>query len=163
MVSDRGKGAVEVSGRDQEGVALKVPVPGGLLAGVFTVEASLLGQGGIGTGERLSLREEPGGCPDCWPGGARRRGGASLVCGVRMERRRASPDTAAPWRGSERDARKRRWREGRKPLPGWQSDRLVVVLILLPGAVGRGAKGPACSWLYSSRQPAQLGGASWMS
>ena len=44
MVSDRGKGAVEVSGGDQEGVALKVPVPGGLLAGVFTVEASLLGE-----------------------------------------------------------------------------------------------------------------------
>jgi hypothetical protein len=32
-------------------------------------------------------------------------------------------------------------------LPGWQSDRLAVVLILLPGAVGRGAKGPACPWL----------------
>src|SRR5215472_2964615 len=46
------------------------------------------------------------------------------------------------------------WREGRKPLPGWQSDRLVVVLILLPGAVGRGAKGPACLWLCSFRQPA---------
>lgn len=28
MVSDRGKGAVEVSGGDQEGVALKAPVPG---------------------------------------------------------------------------------------------------------------------------------------
>src|SRR5690349_13456690 len=53
--------------------------------------------------------------------------------------------------------------EGRKPLPGWQSDRLVVVMILLPGAVGRGAKGPACSWLCSFRQPAALGGASWMS
>ena len=68
-----------------------------------------------------------------------------------------------PEGGGERDARKRRMREGRKPLPGWQSDRLVVALILLPGAVGRGAKGPACSWLYSSRQPALLGGASWMS
>jgi hypothetical protein len=54
---------------------------------------------------------------------------------------------AAPLWGGERDARERRWREGRKPLPGWQSDRLVVALILLPGAVGRGAKGPACSWL----------------
>ena len=42
MVSDRGKGAVEVSGGDQEGVALKAPVPV-LLAGVFTVEASLSG------------------------------------------------------------------------------------------------------------------------
>ncbi len=56
--------------------------------------------------------------------------------------------------GGERDARERRMREGRKPLPGWRSDRLVVALILLPGAVGRGAKGPACSWLCSFRQPA---------
>ena len=32
-------------------------------------------------------------------------------------------------------------------MPGRQSDRLVVALILLPGAVGRGAKGPACPWL----------------
>src|SRR5215467_2640435 len=68
-----------------------------------------------------------------------------------------------PGGGGERDARERRMREGRKPLPGWQSDRLVVVLILLPGAVGRGAKGPACSWLCSFRQPARLGGASWIS
>lgn len=31
-------------------------------------------------------------------------------------------------------------------MPGWRSDQAVVVLILLPGAVGRGAKGLACSW-----------------
>jgi hypothetical protein len=42
VVSDRGKGALEVSGGDQEGVALKAPVPV-LLAGAFTVEASLSG------------------------------------------------------------------------------------------------------------------------
>jgi hypothetical protein len=30
-------------------------------------------------------------------------------------------------------------------LPGGQSDQVVVALILLPGAVGRGAKGLACS------------------
>ena len=29
-------------------------------------------------------------------------------------------------------------------MPGVRSDRSVVALILLPGAVGRGAKGPAC-------------------
>jgi hypothetical protein len=33
-------------------------------------------------------------------------------------------------------------------LPGGQSDRPVVVLIPLPGAVGRGAKGPGCPWLF---------------
>ncbi len=54
-------------------------------------------------------RDEPGGCPDRWPGGARRIGGASLVCGVRTERRRAGPDTAAPrFGGGERGARERR-------------------------------------------------------
>ena len=48
---------------------------------------------------------------------------------------------AAPGGGGERDARERQVARGAKPLPGWQSDRLVVVLILLPGAVGRGARG----------------------
>jgi len=52
VVSDRGKGAVEVSGGDQEGVALKAPAPV-VPGGAFTVEASLSGQGGIGTGEQL--------------------------------------------------------------------------------------------------------------
>jgi len=41
VVSDRGKGAVEVSGGDQEGVALKAPVPG-FLAGVFTVRGVVI-------------------------------------------------------------------------------------------------------------------------
>jgi len=52
---------------------------------------------------------------------------------------------------------------GAETVAGLAPGRLVVALILLPGAVGRGAKGPACSWLYSSRLPARLGGASWMS
>lgn len=121
------------------------------------------GQDGIGTGAPKWSRDEPGGCPDRWPGGARRIGGASLVCGVRMERRRAGPGTAAPWfrgvaRGEPASVVTAR---GARPLPGWQSDRLVVAVILLPGAVGRGATGPACSWLFSFRQPAWLGGASW--
>ncbi len=47
-------------------------------------------------------------------------------------------------------------------MPGWQSDRLVVVVILLPGAVGRGAKGPACSWLIRLVNQGVLEGASWM-
>jgi hypothetical protein len=42
VVSDRGKGALEVSGGDQEGVALKALVPVRPV-GAFTVEASLLG------------------------------------------------------------------------------------------------------------------------
>ena len=31
-------------------------------------------------GSWCALRDEPGGCPRCWPGGVRRRGGVSLVC-----------------------------------------------------------------------------------
>jgi hypothetical protein len=42
VVSDQGKGALEVSGGGQEGVALKTPVPE-FPTGAFTVEASLLG------------------------------------------------------------------------------------------------------------------------
>ena len=34
-------------------------------------------------------RDEPGGCPCSWPGGVRRRGGVSLVCGSRAEREKA--------------------------------------------------------------------------
>ena len=41
------------------------------------------------------LRDEPGGCPVYWPGGVRRRGGVSLVCGCRAEREKACPETAA--------------------------------------------------------------------
>jgi hypothetical protein len=50
---------------------------------------------GIRSGLLKQARDEPGGCPDCWPGGARRRGGASLVCGSCTERWMACPDTAA--------------------------------------------------------------------
>ncbi len=44
----------------------------------------------------VPFREFPLPCPDRWPGGARRRGGASLVCGVCMERRRASLGHGCP-------------------------------------------------------------------
>jgi len=40
-------------------------------------------------------RDEPGGCPRSWPGGVRRRGGASPVCGSCMEREKASVDAAS--------------------------------------------------------------------
>ena len=40
---------------------------------------------GIETGEYQGSRDEPGGCPYCWPGGVRRRGGVSPVCGICTE------------------------------------------------------------------------------
>jgi hypothetical protein len=49
-------------------------------------------------------REEPGGRPDYWPGGARREGGVSLVCGSSTEREKASDDTAT---GSQAQGRER--------------------------------------------------------
>jgi hypothetical protein len=55
----------------------------------------------------LFSRDEPGGCPDYWPGGARREGGVSLVCGSGTEREKASVDTAigvAGLQGRERGA-----------------------------------------------------------
>ena len=53
-------------------------------------------KGGIGTGLLTLAREEaPEAVRKSRPGGARRIGGASPVCGVRAERRRACPDTAA--------------------------------------------------------------------
>jgi hypothetical protein len=42
----------------------------------------------------LFSRDEPGGRPDDWPGGARREGGVSLVCGSCTEREKASVDMA---------------------------------------------------------------------
>ena len=54
----------------------------------------------------LFSRDEPGGRPDYWPGGARREGGVSLVCGSGTEREKASVDTAtgvAGLQGRERE------------------------------------------------------------
>ena len=44
----------------------------------------------------LFSRDELGGCPDDWPGGARREGGVSLVCGSGMEREKASVESGRP-------------------------------------------------------------------
>jgi hypothetical protein len=44
----------------------------------------------------LFSRDELGGCPDYWPGGARREGGVSLVCGSGMEREKASVESGRP-------------------------------------------------------------------
>jgi hypothetical protein len=48
------------------------------------------------------LRDEPGGRPVYWPGGARHGGGASPVCGFGAERGKVRPDTAARrgWRAA---------------------------------------------------------------
>jgi hypothetical protein len=56
-------------------------------------------KGDIETGEYQGSRDEPGGRPYCWPGGVRRRGGVSPVCGICMERGKASGESllAAPW------------------------------------------------------------------
>src|ERR1700756_2611198 len=72
VVSNEGKGARDASGGVQEGVASKVP------RGIHRLIASLFREGGIRTGRYCLARDEPGGYPDYWPGGARRRGGASL-------------------------------------------------------------------------------------
>jgi hypothetical protein len=51
-------------------------------------------------------RDEPGGRPGYWPGGARREGGVSLVCGSGTEREKAGVDTAtgvAGLQGRERE------------------------------------------------------------
>ena len=62
----------------------------------------------------LFSRDEPGGCPDYWPGGARREGGVSLVCGSGMEREKASVDTATGVAGPEGRERERAEAEHRR-------------------------------------------------
>jgi hypothetical protein len=42
------------------------------------------------------LRDESGGFPCSWPGGARRGGGVSLVCGSCTEREKASVGSGRP-------------------------------------------------------------------
>jgi len=49
--------------------------------------------------------------PTDWPGGVRRGGDVSLVCGFRMERGKARRDTAVRGSGGERERSKRRTRE----------------------------------------------------
>jgi hypothetical protein len=52
-------------------------------------------------------RDEPGGRPGYWPGGARREGGVSLVCGSGTEREKAGVATAAGVAGLQGRARER--------------------------------------------------------
>ena len=62
----------------------------------------------------LFSRDEPGGCPDYWPGGARREGGVSLVCGSGTEREKASVDTATGVAGLQGRERERAEAETRR-------------------------------------------------
>ena len=61
-------------------------------------------------GPNLGRRDEPGGCPVYWPGGARHGGGASPVCGFRAERGKVRPDTVARRGGGWRQGARRRQR-----------------------------------------------------
>jgi hypothetical protein len=64
---------------------------------VFAVEASLAKlRWHQKRGVWLFSRDELGGCPDDWPGGARREGGVSLVCGSGTEREKASVESGRP-------------------------------------------------------------------
>ena len=69
----------------------RLGVPGGACA----VEASKLFRRHQNRGFSFAPRDEPGGCPVFWLGGARRRGGVSLVCGSCTEREKASVDMAS--------------------------------------------------------------------
>ena len=47
----------------------------------------------IETGDYQRFRDEPGGGPYCWPGGVRRRGGVSPVCGICTEHGKAGTES----------------------------------------------------------------------
>ena len=75
---------METSGGDREGERKRI-----------AADVSKLVLGGIRTGVSTRLQDESGGDPVYWPGGARHIGDASPVCGFRVERGKAGPDTAA--------------------------------------------------------------------
>jgi hypothetical protein len=105
VVSDRGKARLIASGGDREDVpeSVRPGCPGWACA----VEASLAkSRWHRKRGVWLFSRDEPGGRSDYWPGGARREGGVSLVCGSGTEREKAGVDTAtgvAGLQGRERE------------------------------------------------------------
>ena len=92
VVSDRGKGAGDASGGDQEDVPESAR-RGATLPGVV-VEASLRNK----VASKLGILKPSSGrawrVPADWPGGARRGGGVSLVCCSCTEREKAGADTA---------------------------------------------------------------------
>ena len=104
VVSDRGEGAVDASGGDQE----DVPESARFSGWVCAVEASLgKSRWHRKRGVWLFSRDGPGGRPDYWPGGARRVGGVSLVCGSGTEREKAGVDTATGVAGLQGRGRER--------------------------------------------------------
>jgi hypothetical protein len=95
VVSDRGKGVLDASGGDQEDVPESAQLE--VFGWVCAVEASLAQLSWHRKrGVWLFSRDELGGCPDDWPGGARREGGVSLVCGSGREREKASVESGRP-------------------------------------------------------------------
>src|ERR1035441_2548640 len=89
-----GKGAVVIaSGGDQE------EVPEALSWGDL-VGRALLRRRNSETASKPGVLASPSGSawriPVCWPGGARRRGDVSLVCGSCTEREKASDETGRP-------------------------------------------------------------------
>ena len=126
-----GKGAVVIaSGGDQE------DVPEALGRGDL-VGRALLRRRNSEMASKPGVLASPSGSawriPVCWPGGARRRGGVSLVCGFCAERWRACPDTAACCpvgsRRREGDLQAGEPREGEYRGRGARSERLIVVMI----------------------------------
>jgi hypothetical protein len=105
VVSDREKARLIASGGDQEDVPeASAGRPGGrALLRRREHKRSRHRKRGVW----LFSRDEPGGCPDYWPGGARREGGVSLVCGSGTEREKASVDAAAGVAGLQGRERER--------------------------------------------------------
>ncbi len=83
VVSDVEKAPEEASGGDQEGERKRIAIDVPLEVKWHQNRGLILTSGGV-------WRE-----PDCWPGGVRYVGDASLVCGCCVERGKAHPDTPA--------------------------------------------------------------------
>jgi hypothetical protein len=95
VVSDPEKARLNASGGDQEDVPESTRP--GVLGWVCAVEASLEKlRWHQKRGVWLFSCDELGGRPDDWPGGARREGGVSLVCGSGTEREKASVESGRP-------------------------------------------------------------------
>jgi hypothetical protein len=113
VVSDREKARLIASGGDREDVP-EAPGPG-VLGRACAVEASLAQtRWHRKRGVWLFSRDQSGGRPDYWPGGARREGGVSLVCGSGTEREKASVDTATGVAGLQGRERERAEAETRR-------------------------------------------------
>jgi len=95
VVSDRGEGALDASGGDQEDVPESVwpgcPGAGVRCWGVVSKIEVASKAGGLAVLPWRAWR-----VPDDWPGGARREGGVSLVCGSGTEREKASVESVDP-------------------------------------------------------------------